>query len=162
MSLTSRFTGTCEKLADVNIDSLVAWVIAIPFEDWHQQARLADGLIRPMMMTDLDWHDFGLHTDAVVAKLMEHFPGCSAYQRMLSVVMPGHSIAPHRDEQRPSWLCRIHVPLTSNRHSKFIVEGDGHKLTPGSAYRVNTEAVHAVTNDGDTPRTHFMFDVGKS
>lgn len=161
MSLISRFTGGCEKLADVNVDDLVAWVTAIPFEDWPQQHRLADDLIRPSMMTDLDWHDFGLHTDAIVTDIMERFTGCSAYQRMLSVVMPGHSIAPHRDEQPTSWLCRVHVPLTSNAKSRFIVNNKHYVLFRGSAYRVNTEAVHAVTNDGETPRTHFMFDIGK-
>lgn len=156
-----RFTGTCEKLGDVNVTDLVAWVTAIPFEDWHQQARLADGLIRPMMMTDLNWHGFGRQTDDIVDDLIMEFGGCGAYQRMLSVVMPGHSIAPHRDEQRPTWLWRYHVPLISNPKSRFIVGGEDHVLVPGSAYRVNTEAVHAVTNDGDTPRIHFMFDVSQ-
>lgn len=158
--MTARFAGGCEQLAAVDVASLVAWITVIPFEDWPQQHRFADGKIRPAMVTDLAWHGFAIETDGIVAALMEHFPGCIAWQRMLSVVMPGHEIAPHRDGQSRSWLCRVHVPLTSNDKSAFIVNGKPHVLTPGFAYRVNTEAEHAVTNDGDTPRIHLMFDVG--
>lgn len=150
----------CEDLGPVNASDLVDWIAAIPFEDWPQQHRLDDGQIRPAMVTDLAWHGFGDHVDAIVASLMQGFPGCAAYQRMLSVVMPGHAIAPHRDLQAKTWRCRVHVPLISNDRSKFIVEGWAYELRPGFAYKVNTEAVHGVTNDGETPRIHFMFDVG--
>lgn len=161
MSLTQRFNGGCEKLADINVDDLTAWIAAIDFADWPQQARLADGLIRPSMVTDLDWHDFGLRTDDVVGQLMELFPGCSAYQRMLSVVMPDHSIPLHADEQRTSWLCRMHVPLISNPDALFVIDAYGHTLKVGEAYRVNTTAEHAVINTGKTPRIHLMWDVGR-
>lgn len=154
-----RFVGSVEYLADVDIGKVAAWIAAIPFEDWHQQHRLADGQIRPAMMTDLGWHGFGAMVAPIVESLMGHFPGCTPDQRMLSVVMPGHSIEPHTDSQPPNWICRVHVPLTSNPESRFIVGGDAHHLEPGHAYKVNTLAVHSVENDGTMPRTHFMFDV---
>lgn len=78
---------------------------------------------------------------------------------MLSVVVPGHSIEPHKDQQAPAWVCRVHVPLTTSDRSAFIVGGEAHTLAVGMAYLVNTLVEHAVTNDGATPRTHFMFDV---
>jgi hypothetical protein len=159
--LTERFTGTCELLGPVNSDALKDWIGAIPFEEWPQQHRLADGLVRPAMLTDLKWRGFGIVAGPVVSEIMRAFPACDAYQKMLSVVMPGHAIEPHRDEQSPRWLCRVHVPLTSNDRSQFIVGGVAHVLIPGMAYRVNTLAEHAVVNDGDTPRIHFMFDVSR-
>lgn len=151
-----------ESLATVDVAGLVAWITAIDFAEWPQQHRLADGLIRPMMVTDHGWHGFGAEIEPMVQQLLGHFPGCISDQEMLSVVMPGHEIEPHTDGQPPHWLCRVHVPLVSNERSEFIVGGVAHRLVPGTAYRVNTEAVHAVTNRGDTPRIHFMFDVRKS
>lgn len=111
------------------------------------------------MVTDLGWHDFGTKTDGIVHQLMERFPGKVSEQRMLSVVMPGHSIEQHRDQQPPRWLCRVHVPLISNEAAYFVVDGSPHVLQTGSAYCVDTRREHAVRNDGDIPRIHFMFDV---
>lgn len=145
----------------VNSAALSEWISAIPFEEWPQQHRLADGLIRPAMVTDPAWHGFGAMTDGVVSEIMVQFDGLVACQRMVSAVMPGHSIPPHRDHQAKTWRCRVHVPLLSNDRSRFIIEGTPYAMPPGFAYRVDTEKEHAVTNDGDTPRIHFMFDVGK-
>ena len=151
-----RFLGDCEPFAIVDVADLVFWIGSIDFQDWPQQSRTE---LRPAMVNDLRWHDFGAMTDGVVGELLRHFPGCGAYQRMLSVVMPGHSIEPHKDWQGPDWVCRVHVPLTSNDQSKFIVGGVAHRLAIGTAYMVNTEAEHSVTNGGAMPRVHFMFDV---
>ena len=111
------------------------------------------------MMTDLGWFDFGVVCAPVVSELMANFHGCIVYQRMLSVVMPGNYIEPHRDQQAPYWLCRVHVPLHTNEQSDFIVDGKSHRMDVGMAYRVNTLAEHSVFNNGNSPRTHFMFDV---
>lgn len=156
-----RPAGAFELITQLDIDDLASWIAAIPFEDWPQQRRLDDGLIRPSMVTDLAWHSFGDEVADCVDDLMRHFEGCVAYQRMLSVVMPGHSIAPHIDEQGKSWRCRVHVPLLTNAKSFFWVEGQPHAMECGFAYRVDTTRQHAVTNAGETPRIHFMFDVGK-
>lgn len=140
--------------------AMAEWISAIPFEDWSQQHRLADGQIRPSMMTDLSWHGFGDACSPVVRAIRQKcFPNCDVYQRMLSVVMPGHVIEPHRDHQAPYWLCRVHVPLTTNEQSEFIVDGQSHRMDVGMAYRVNTLAEHSVVNAGAAPRIHFMFDV---
>lgn len=146
----------------VDVTDLVRWVSAIPFEEWPQQNRLEDGKIRPSMVTDLEWHGFGAMTDGIVQEIMQEHPGCVAYQRMLSVVMPGHSIAPHVDGQGKNWVTRVHVPLVSNDWSTFIADGVEITMAPGFTYLVDTTKEHAVVNDGDTPRIHFMFDVGKA
>ncbi len=155
-----RFVGSCKKLGEIDTSKVCAWIGAIAFEDWPQQHRLLDGNIRPAMVTDPAWHGFGQVVAGMVDELMLcYFPNCAAYQSMLSVVMPGHAIEPHRDSQASYWLARVHVPLTTNHKSKFIVGGVEHHLEVGNAYKVNTEAEHAVTNDGTSPRIHFMFDV---
>lgn len=157
--MLDRFRGTVEPICPVDIAAMATWIAAIDFADWPQQPRREDGRMRPAMACDPEWYGFRAIADPVVDMLMTNFPGCAADTRMLSVVMPGHLIAPHIDQQSESWRCRIHVPLVTNQRSRFIVCGVAHLLKPGTAYRVNTEVEHSVENDGDTGRIHFMFDV---
>lgn len=154
-----RFCGSVEALADVDVRDLVAWISAISLHSWPQQSR---SVLKPAMVTDLGWHGFGAISDELVNALMALFPGARSHSRMLSVVMPGHGIEPHRDQQSPAWWCRVHCPLTSNESSRFIVNGAAHSMDVGRAYCVNVLAEHAVENDGATPRIHLMFDVEKA
>lgn len=154
-----RFARPCEPLASVDVADLSAWIAAIDFAEWPQQNRLEDRKLRPAMVTDLAWHDFGERTDAIVRALLAHFPGARDYQRMLSAVMPGHAIDPHADNQIPEWIGRVHVPLMSNERAAFVAGGESYELRPGTAYLVNTKVAHEVVNRGETPRVHLMFDV---
>lgn len=150
-----------EPFASVDVADLVSWVGGVPFSEWPQQHPLHDGQLRPAMVSDPAWHGFKERVSPLVSQLMGSFPGADADTFLLSVVMPGHSIEPHKDLQSPRWQCRVHVPLTSNEGSAFIMEGKVYWMEVGTAYAVNTEREHAVTNDGETPRIHFMFDVRK-
>lgn len=141
--------------------ALQEWLLPLPLDRWPQQHRV-DEQLRPAMVNDPEWYDFGSRTFAVVNELLEKLPGSGPtqdYNRMLSCVMPGHSIDRHRDEQEPGWLTRVHVPLTTNPHAVTVVEGVRYHLEVGRAYTVDTRREHAVRNDGGCPRIHFMFDV---
>ena len=157
-----RFTGTVERLGPVEIAAPKTWITGIPFEAWPQQRRLSDGRVRPAMINDPGWHDFAVRTDALVSHLHGYLPhGLRGGLRMLSVLMPGHEILPHVDRQDRRWYARIHVPLTTDPASVFIVGGVAHHLDVGIAYLVNTEVEHSVSNlHGRVPRIHFMVDVG--
>jgi hypothetical protein len=157
-TVSGRWQGTCAPLTPIDASPLVDWLTAIPFEEWPQECRPADGRIRPAMMQELEWHGFRKITEPTVQTLMAYFPGCIDYNRMLSVVMPGHAIEPHRDDQSEKWVARIHVPLTTNEKALFYSAGVPHNLKVGTAYLVNTTEVHEIKNDGDCPRIHFMFD----
>lgn len=154
------FTGTIKELGPVSVTKMVAWVKAIPFEEWPQQSRTE---LKPAMVNDLAWHGFGEAMRPVVENLSIAFEGSpdKAFNHMLSVVMPGHSIPPHKDEQPEDWLYRIHIPLTTNSKAVTIINGKEHHMDVGRAYKVNTRAVHEVVNKGKTPRIHFMFDLRK-
>jgi hypothetical protein len=144
-------------LGPVDASKLATWISAIDFNDWPQQSFTE---LKPAMVTDLEWHGFGAVSDPVVKAIMaEHFGGLCSEQRMLSVVMPGHSIRLHVDLQAPYWRCRVHVPLIGNDKSSFWSGDTAHVMEPGLAYTVDTMVEHAVENRGDTPRVHFMFDV---
>jgi hypothetical protein len=160
-------------LCKVDVSDLVAWITAIPFEEWPQQHRL-NGELRPAMVNDLEWHGFGDRTDRLVFELRAHMALLSApeaYNRMLSVVMPGHHIDRHRDAQPPEWITRVHVPLTTPTPcpdgANITVwdsptHGTGFELEVGTAYLVDTREEHSVHNYGETPRIHFMFDVRRT
>ena len=149
---------TVEHLSKVNVAEVVAWLTGIDLRSWPQQSHRE---LKPAMVTDPTWFGMGERTRATVDELMSNFPGCSSYQHMLSAVMPGHSIEPHRDHQAPYWMFRVHIPLVTNEQSLFVVGGQHHHLDVGHAYKVNTEAEHSVDNRGETPRIHFMFDIGR-
>lgn len=157
-----RFLGTVEQFAVLEaskFQKVVEWLASIPFSDWGQQKPHGQLPLRPAMMSNALWHGFGTMFDPIVADLLAHYPGGIAQQRMLSVVMPGDDIPPHKDDQCPEWVERVHVPISTNPKAVFICDDGEHQMLAGHAYRVNTEARHAVFNRGDTPRVHFMFDV---
>lgn len=142
------------------LQRVIQWIHAIPFDLWPQQHRLADGLIRPAMVTDLEWESFG----AVTADLVrEATPPATAHlrerNRLLSVVMPGATIVPHTDDLGDDWITRIHVPLLSNPDAMFISGDVVHRMAVGFAYEINTRERHAVWNAGAMPRVHLMFDL---
>lgn len=155
-----RFTGTCERLGAVTVHPLIAWITAIPWEDWPQQTRLADGQIRPAMVNDPTWHGLTEVTTRVVKEIQAWVPRLTRPRlRMVSVVMPGHEIPPHVDKHGPRWWGRVHVPLTSDPASVFVVGGETHRLRVGVAYVVNTLAEHSVSNvQGVVPRVHLVVD----
>ena len=156
-----RFTGTVERLGPVDIAAPLAWITGIPFAAWPQQNRLADNRLRPAMVSDPGWFDFGVRTHALVCHIRDHVPDrLRPGLQMLSVVMPGHHIPTHVDRQTTQWYGRVHVPLTTDPESRFVVGGIPHHLEVGIAYLVNTEVEHSVTNaDGTRPRIHFMVDM---
>lgn len=131
---------------------IAEWITAIPFEDWPQQTHLEDKKIRPAMVTDLGWHGFGDVTEPLVRKIAD-----KDYRRMLSVIMPGHVIPAHRDVQ--DHVTRVHVPITTNEQAKVHFGNESFHMQVGTAYLFNTEELHTIRNDGETPRIHLMFDI---
>lgn len=148
-----------EELARVDVAEVAAWARAIPFSEWPQQHRV-DHQLRPAMANDPGWQGFGAQTDGLISELLRALPPNShAFNRMLGVVMPGHSIGVHYDAQASEWLTRVHVPLQTNEQAFMCVEGIDFHMEVGKAYRVDTRREHSVRNGGTTPRIHFMFDV---
>lgn len=70
-------------------------------------------------------------------------------------VLPGHEIKPHRDYD-PTFSCRFHIALETNPHATF---NDTHIPADGHVWFVNTGVVHWVKNEGDSVRTHLIFNM---
>ncbi len=78
---------------------------------------------------------------------------------MLARMAPGGEIKPHRDANPAAkWPHKIHVPLLTNNRVTFFVDGVGYHLPEGEAAEVNNMGIHAVRNEGDTDRTHLIFE----
>lgn len=152
----SRFTGTVEYLADVDVRVAQEWVASINYAEWPNYVPDApwQGFVKDRL-----WHDFANVVQPIISALRDQLPGPQLNNLLLSAIMPGYTIPPHTDEQGERWLCRVHVPLVVSEDSRFEVGGEAHRMEVGKAYRVNTEVEHSVANDGTTPRIHFMFDV---
>jgi hypothetical protein len=159
--LLTRFKGTCEFLAKLDqseVMAVVQWVTAIPLTEWPQQGNSAQPL-RPAMPSNAEWFDFGKTTQRLVDEVLAYFPNGIPLQRMLGCIMPGHHIPAHQDWQCEQWLCRVHIPLTTNPDALMIMDDGAHHMNVGNCYRINTEAMHELYNGGDCPRIHLMFDV---
>ncbi len=155
-----RYRGTVEKFCEVDVAAQIAWLAAIPLAEWPQQDRLSAAYPYPAMVSDQAWHGFGDQFESVVAGLMTRFPvGHQAYHRMLSVVVPGQTIADHDDVMPESWRVRLHMPLVTNNGCWMWHGGESVHMEVGYAYKVNTEVVHGLHNKGDAARIHFFFDV---
>ena len=137
----------------IELQKVIKWIKLIDFKEWPQQSLTE---IKPAMVHG-NWHGFQEVSQPLVQDVMRHITGIPVL-RMLSVVMPGHSIEPHKDLQDPNWLTRVHIPLTTNDQSIFYIEGQPNHFEVGMAYLVDTRIEHAIENKGATPRIHLMID----
>ena len=149
--------GSLEPFVPVDVGDVIGWLESVlPLDP----SLLDAWSNRHVMITDPTWNGFRQATNNLVSDIMcRQFPGYGEQTRMLSVVLPGRKVEPHRDEQPHEWHVRIHVPLMTNENTLFYSAGVPHHMQVGMSYLVNTREEHAITNDGETPRIHFMFDV---
>ena len=175
-----RKTPSTRALGTVDITALREAVLAIPEAMWDAEnagkpnrfqaldatrhilfrfpARLSDwrtGEDRPLMD---EWR-------ALVAPVITAAIAAYGYERggfpriMLANMAPGGVIHPHRDTNASAkWPHKIHVPLTTNDKVTFFVEGKGYHFPEGEAVEVNNMGLHAVTNKGESPRIHLIFE----
>jgi len=143
------------------IDDVVAWIASVPQDAWPMWVRHPEhkGNFRPSVNSDLEWQGFGEKTAKLVEQVLAGFIGCYAANRAITVVLPGDYVPPHTDLQPPEWITRIHVPLMTNDKAEFLLDGDWVHMKVGQIYHVDTEKPHAIRNNGNVPRVHFMFDV---
>jgi hypothetical protein len=78
---------------------------------------------------------------------------------LLTRLPPGAEIRPHIDEGESLKRChRVHVPLLTNPASYFMVGRLKFHMPEGEIWEINNRRLHAVRNEGDTPRIHLILD----
>lgn len=86
-------------------------------------------------------------------------PGGMIIRAMAANLLVGGRINPHFDSH-PTFRRshRIHVPITTNKRVRFMIDGRPHQLQLGQAYEINNQKTHSVMNSGTEDRITFIFD----
>ena len=95
--------------------------------------------------------------DKIIA---EHYtPGGVILRAVAAKLKAGKSITPHFDSL-PSFKYghRIHVPITTNRNVRFMIDGRPYRFELDHVYEINNRKVHSVVNAGKEDRITFIFD----
>jgi aspartyl/asparaginyl beta-hydroxylase len=73
---------------------------------------------------------------------------------------PGSIIKEHKDDDLAfeRGTVRLHVPITTNPHVEFLLNGSRVVMPPGSAWYLRLSDPHSVSNNGTTDRVHLVID----
>ena len=175
-----RKTTTIRQLGAVDIDALLAAVMAIPEALWaaenagkpnrfgvldetrHIVFRFVDDARDWRRSYDRpawpQWRD-------LLAPVLAQAVGDYGYARgvfprvMLANMPPGGVIHPHIDAgPAAKWPHKIHVPVSTNAGVVSFFGGGEHHFPIGGAVEVNNLGPHWVCNNGDTARVHLIFE----
>ena len=72
----------------------------------------------------------------------------------------GSTIAEHTDHALDfeDGEVRIHVPIVTSEHVRFMLDGSRLIMAPGESWYTNVNLPHAVENPGTTDRIHLVLD----
>ncbi|MEM9386586.1 MAG: aspartyl/asparaginyl beta-hydroxylase domain-containing protein [Pseudomonadota bacterium] len=140
-----------KKYSEVHYNTESVILIFCDHDDWpnidvvkgHGWDRLAEFAL-PLM-------------HGIIAK--RYVAGGTIIRAMAAKLKAGTTITPHTDNH-PSFRHshRIHVPITTNRKVRFMIDGRPHRLEVGHAYEINNQKRHGVINGGEEDRITFIFD----
>jgi aspartyl/asparaginyl beta-hydroxylase (cupin superfamily) len=78
---------------------------------------------------------------------------------MAAKLLTGGKITPHIDAHESFRRGhRIHIPITTNKRVRFMIDGRPNQLQVGQAYEINNQKQHSVMNKGKEDRITFIFD----
>jgi len=86
-------------------------------------------------------------------------PGGTVIRAMAAKLLAGKKITPHVDRHKSFHKGhRIHIPITSNRRVRFMIDGQPYKFKVGEAYEINKQKMQPAMNKGKEERTTYIFD----
>lgn len=175
-----RKTLSFRHLGEVDIAPLKAAALAIPETLWDlenaDKPNRFDALdstrhiVFRFVSNFRDWRDsydrpIWSEWSPLLAPVMAAATADYGYTRgvfpriMLARLGAGQVIQPHRDANPAAkWPHKIHVPIITNDHAIFYVDGARRNLREGEAVEVNNMGVHSVENRGSTDRIHLIFE----
>lgn len=85
---------------------------------------------------------------------------CPLHAVRLMRLTPGSVIRPHYDHDLGAeyGAARLHVPITTNRHVEFLLNGVAVTMQPGECWYLRLSDTHSVANRGTTDRVHLVID----
>jgi len=173
-----EFDGTLKVLGQVDSQPLINAVLGMDEIDWQaQQYRQNAYSVHEhtqslVMVFCSGWPDLKVTREPswdalkeTAVPLMHHIiqsfypPGGTIIRAMAAKLVAGGIISPHRDtHQSFSHSHRIHIPITTNRGVRFMIDGKPHRFEIGQAYEINNQKNHSVMNNGKEDRVTFIFD----
>jgi quercetin dioxygenase-like cupin family protein len=102
-----------------------------------------------------EWYPY---VKSIVDVLVPKF-GTFVSRLLLVKLKAGGVIPPHKDSGRSLTKCRrIHIPIITNPKVMFTVGDITINMLEGSAYEINNQLKHSVTNKGED-RVHMIIDI---
>jgi hypothetical protein len=85
---------------------------------------------------------------------------CEKETARLLRLAPGAVIREHTDPgaSYADGFFRLHVPITTNDQTRFVVDGEALPMQPGDCWYADFTLPHSVRNDGATDRVHLIID----
>ena len=170
-------TDFFNHLGTADVNALVERVTTIPESLWESENeekpnknKLND--TRHIMFRYIkgarnvfDFHDFPVWDEwkDVLLPIMKQAAKSLGYKNyrfprvMLARLPAGGEISPHSDGGASHYIHKIHVPLITNSETIFHVGRQARHLPVGEIFEVNNKRIHAVKNDGEQDRVHFIF-----
>lgn len=107
------------------------------------------------------WDRIADVANPIMAEIIERFypPGGTVIRAVAARLLAGASITPHIDSL-PSFAYghRIHIPITTNKLVRFMIDGRPYRFEIGHVYEINNLKTHSVANAGKEDRISFIFD----
>jgi hypothetical protein len=117
---------------------------------------------RVVITREKGWDRIADVANPIMAEIIERFypPGGGTIIRAVAAkLVAGGSINPHRDALKSfAYGHRIHIPVTTNKLVRFMIDGRPYRFEIGHIYEINNLLTHSVINAGKEDRINFIFD----
>ncbi len=107
------------------------------------------------------WDRIAEVANPIMADIIERFysPGGTIIRAVAAKLVAGGNITPHRDSFKSfAYGHRIHIPITTNKLVRFMIDGRPYRFEVGHVYEINNQKSHSVMNAGKEDRINFIFD----
>jgi len=107
------------------------------------------------------WDRIADVANPIMAEIIERFypPGGTIIRAVAAKLVAGGNITPHIDSLKSfSYGHRIHIPVTTNKLVRFMIDGRPYRFEIGHVYEINNQKTHSVMNAGKEDRINFIFD----
>jgi len=107
------------------------------------------------------WDRIAEVANPIMADILERFypPGGTIIRAVAAKLVAGGSITPHIDTLKSfAHGHRIHIPITTNKLVRFMIDGHPYRFEIGHVYEINNQKTHSVVNAGKEDRINFIFD----
>ena len=107
------------------------------------------------------WDRIADVANPIMAKIIERFytPEGTIIRAVAAKLAAGGNITPHIDSLESfAHGHRIHIPITTNKLVRFMIDGRPYRFEIGNVYEINNQKTHSVMNAGKEDRISFIFD----